>query len=163
MKSYKKQDINSLMSIEEIAREIIATLERGNKILICGNGGSGSEADHFSGELVCKYQRNRKSLNAISLSANNCIITAIANDYGYEKIFSRQIEGIGKKRDLLITLSTSGASKNIKEAIIQAKRQGIKVIAFPTNNEIGTDTGATQVSHLQMIHEISRLVENFYS
>lgn len=149
------------MSNEEIALIMIKAFKQGKKVLIIGNGGSASEASHFAGELICRFKRNRQSLPAIALN-DPTIITAIGNDYGFERVFSRQIEGLGKKGDILITLSTSGSSKNITEAIRQAKIQGMRVISFPTNSILGEDTPITQLNHLHMIHEISRLIENEY-
>ena len=98
--------------VKRIAKQLIDCFERGNKCLIAGNGGSSTMASHFAGELVCKFETERRALPAIALT-NPAIITAVANDDGYEHVFARQVEALGKKGDILIILSTSGRSKNI--------------------------------------------------
>ena len=100
-----------------IAYNIISkTLSEGSKILFCGNGGSAADSNHMAAEFVGRFEKDRKPLNAISLSSNISLITSIANDFGFEYIFSRQIEAIGNSGDVLIAISTSGTSKNIIEA-----------------------------------------------
>ena len=110
--------------IHEIVDTIRSTFLRNNKLLICGNGGSASDAQHFAAELVVRYEKDRKGYNAHSLSNDNSIITATGNDYGFEKIFSRQIESISNKGDLLISISTSGESENIINATKTARMMG---------------------------------------
>ena len=129
--------------------------------MICGNGGSSCESSHFAGELVGRFEHERRALPAISLS-DPAIITAIANDYSFDKVFSRQIEALGKKEDFLIVLTTSGKSKNILEAIKTAKKMGIQSHMFPTNTTLGSDTAKTQQYHLWMIHQIARKVEEAF-
>ncbi|MEN3044273.1 MAG: SIS domain-containing protein [Candidatus Hydrothermales bacterium] len=105
------------------------SLFNSGKILICGNGGSAADAQHFAAELVGKYRDDkRKGLAAIALTTNTSSITAIANDMGFENIFSRQIEAVGKKGDVLIAISTSGKSENVNRACVKAKELGMKVI-----------------------------------
>lgn len=116
--------------IDAIAAEWIACLSRGNKIIFCGNGGSAADSQHLSAELVGRYKINRPSLAAVSLTVDTSAITAIANDFGYEHIFSRQLEGIGKAGDCLVGISTSGNSQNIVNAFLKAKEMGIQTIAF---------------------------------
>ena len=94
-----------------------------NKVIFCGNGGSASDALHASAELLGKYLKNRKALNAVCLNSNISAITAIANDYDYKKIFTRQLDGIGKSGDLLFAISTSGKSKNIIDVLKLAKKE----------------------------------------
>ena len=105
------------------AKLLVKTIKKKNKILICGNGGSASDAQHFASELVGRFKKDRQSFPAISLSTDTSAITAIANDYDFKNIFSRQIEGIGNQGDVLFAISTSGNSKNIIEAAIQAKKK----------------------------------------
>lgn len=122
IENFKK--LNELQNIILKAANLIQdAFLKGNKILLCGNGGSASDCNHIAAEFVSRFQKERISLPAISLSANNSIITAIANDYSFDDVFSRQIEGLGKKDDILIAISTSGKSKNIIKAIEQAKKQ----------------------------------------
>lgn len=116
--------------LDSIAHEIIHALKAGHKILLCGNGGSASDAEHIAAEFVGRFEKDRISLPAIALSANTAAVTAIGNDLGFDKVFSRQIEGLGKPGDMLIVISTSGRSPNILEAIAQAKQQGIRTIGF---------------------------------
>lgn len=101
----------------ELSNSINNTLNNGNKIISFGNGGSAADSIHFTGELVSKYKSNRKSLPAISLNSNISVLTSISNDFGYEKVFSRQLESLYKEGDFVICITTSGNSKNIINAI----------------------------------------------
>ena len=116
--------------ILQTARRVVATHEQQGKILICGNGGSAADAQHFSAELLCRYQRERPPLAAIALSADTATITATANDYAFEQIFSRQIHGLARPGDLLIALTTSGNSPNILEAVKMAADKGLNTVAL---------------------------------
>jgi len=116
--------------IEKIASLCISSLEKGGKIIFCGNGGSAADSQHLAAELVGRFLKERKSLPSLALSVNTSILTAVGNDYGFEKVFSKQIEALGKPKDLLIAISTSGNSKNIIEAVKKAKEKGIKTIGF---------------------------------
>lgn len=149
------------MVAKDIARDIIDAFTRGKKLIVIGNGGSSSLADHLVGELSSKFKQIRKPLPAIAFTSPTSI-TAIGNDFSFDVIFARQISGIGKKGDILITLSTSGTSPNILLAQQEAKKKKMKVIAFPTNDELGLDTPRTQEAHLRMIHDVSELVENSF-
>lgn len=102
---------------EELSNSINDTLSKGNKIISFGNGGSAADSIHFTGELVSKYKSNRKSLPAISLNSNVSVLTSIGNDFGYEKVFSRQLESLYKDGDFVICITTSGNSLNIIDAI----------------------------------------------
>ena len=104
-------------------------LRRGNKILLCGNGGSASDAQHIAAELVGRFVADRRSLPAIALTTDTSALTAIANDYGYDQVFSRQLEGLGAKGDVLIAISTSGNSANVNLAASMAQSLGIQVVA----------------------------------
>lgn len=143
---------------EEIADKIIACVRNGGKILICGNGGSAAEAHHWVGEFLGKYKLEGKPIPAISL-LDVSTITSIANDYSYDFIFSRQVEALGKKSDILITLSTSGVSDNIIRAQNEAERKEMMLVVMPTNYELEASTDKTQEIHLQMIHQVMELVE----
>ena len=144
---------------DRFSRDIIDCFERGNKILVIGNGGSASMSSHFVGELVSKFEKDGRALPAISLTDNNAIITSIANDFGYIDVFSRQIEALGKKGDILFVLSTSGKSKNCIRAEIEAYGKGILIRHFPVKTDKQT-TASMQEKHLHLIHEICRIVEN---
>ena len=114
----------------------IEALKKGNKLLIAGNGGSAADSQHFAAELVGRFLKERRGLPAIALTTDTSILTSIGNDYGYDVVFSRQIEALGNAGDVFIGISTSGNSGNIIEAIKLAKKKGIKTIGF-----IGKDGG----------------------
>ena len=118
------------------AIELTATLESGKKILICGNGGSAADAQHFAAELVGRFEKERASYPALALTTDSSALTAIGNDYGFERVFSRQVEGLGQKGDTLIVISTSGNSPNIHEAVRKAASMGIQTIGL-----LGRDGG----------------------
>lgn len=115
---------------------LLTALRSGGKILTCGNGGSAADAAHMSEELVGRYKGERRSLPAVCLSVDGALLTCIGNDYGFDALFSRQVEGLGKPGDVLVTFSTSGNSTNILNAIQAAKRIGVKVVSL-----IGKDGG----------------------
>ena len=116
--------------IEQVASTCIEALKNGNKIMFCGNGGSAADSQHLAAELVGRYKMNRPAMNAIALTVDTSILTAVGNDYGYDTIFERQVEGLGKKGDILIGLSTSGNSKNVLLAFDMAKKRDIKTISM---------------------------------
>jgi len=160
--------------INEIAKIITASFKAGNKLLICGNGGSAADAQHIAAEFVGKfYKIDRPALPAISLNTNTSIITAIGNDFGYEMTFSRQVEAFGQKGDVFITISTSGNSVNAVEAAKIAKTRGMKIISFTgegggklaeisdiTFKVPSTNTPIIQNAHISTLHIICEIVEN---
>lgn len=127
---------NDLDNIEKAGRKMAQCLQKGKKVLFFGNGGSASDSQHLAAELVGRFDRERPSLKGIALNANNSTLTAIANDYDYESVFSRQIEGLGDPGDVAVGLSTSGKSPNVIQAVKTAKKKGIFTIAL-----IGKDGG----------------------
>jgi phosphoheptose isomerase len=122
----------------------------GNKLLVCGNGGSAADASHFATELVVRFTKDRRALPAICLASDSGILTAGGNDYGFDKIFARQVEAFGQPGDVLICLTTSGNSKNVLRALEEAKARNLKTIAF-----LGRDGGSTAG-----IADIDLLVKN---
>ena len=112
--------------IEKIADLCVKAILSGHKVIFCGNGGSAAQSQHLAAELVGRYKKDRSAMNALSLTVDTSNITAIGNDYGYDVIFARQLEGVGQKGDVLIGLSTSGNSKNVLLAFEQAKKMNIK-------------------------------------
>lgn len=116
--------------IEKCAAMILETVAGGNKILICGNGGSAADAQHIAAEFVGRYETERKALPAIALTTDTSALTAIANDYGFERIFARQVEALARAGDLLIALSTSGNSPNINAAVMAARQIGCKTLGL---------------------------------
>lgn len=119
-----------LASVEQAAQACINALQGGHKIMLCGNGGSAADSQHIAAELVSRYNYDRPGLPAIALTTDTSALTAIGNDYGYEKVFSRQIEALGQSKDVLIAISTSGNSPNILKALETAKAKGIISIGF---------------------------------
>ncbi|MCF7873694.1 MAG: D-sedoheptulose 7-phosphate isomerase [Candidatus Omnitrophica bacterium] len=128
--------------LEEIASLCQKALENGNKIIFFGNGGSAADSQHLAAEFVGRFQKNRRPLASLALSVNSSILTAVGNDFGFQKIFSRQINCLGKPGDIAFGISTSGNSPNILEALGEAKKNGLHTVAF-----LGKDGGkiATQV------------------
>lgn len=108
----------------------VQALERGNKLMFAGNGGSAADAQHWAGELVSRFNFDRPGLAAIALTTDTSILTAIGNDYGYDYVFARQVEALGREGDLLFAISTSGNSRNIVRAIEAARKAGITVVGF---------------------------------
>jgi D-sedoheptulose 7-phosphate isomerase len=124
------QDNSLLETINNISHKMIDVYRKGNKVLIAGNGGSAADSQHIAGELVSRFYFDRPGLASIALTTDSSILTAIGNDYGYEKLFSRQIEANGVDGDLFIGISTSGNSKNIINALTTSKSSGIVTVGF---------------------------------
>lgn len=116
--------------VEDVVTRCVAALQLGNKILFAGNGGSAADAQHWSAELVSRFNYDRPGLPAIALTTDTSALTAIGNDYGYERLFARQVEALGRKGDLLFAISTSGNSRNILLGIDTARAAGIDVVGF---------------------------------
>jgi D-sedoheptulose 7-phosphate isomerase len=117
-------------AIEKAALACIGAIKSGHKVLWCGNGGSASQCQHLAAELVGRYHFDRPAMNSLSLTVDTSALTAIGNDYGYEQVFARQLQGVGAKGDVLAGLSTSGNSPNVVLAFEQARKMGIARIAF---------------------------------
>jgi D-sedoheptulose 7-phosphate isomerase len=141
------------------AKIIIRAFRRGNKLLICGNGGSAAEAQHMAGELVGKFLHVRKALPAIALTTDTSIITSIGNDATFDTIFSRQVEALGVPGDVLFCLSTSGKSSNVLLAKKTAEEIGLEVIDLERK---GKDTPNIQENQLKAIHKICKIVEEAF-
>lgn len=154
------------------AKECIKAYKNGNKILIAGNGGSAADAQHIAGELVSRFYFDRPGLAALALTTDTSILTAIGNDYGYEKLFSRQVQANGIKGDIFIGISTSGNSKNIIEAFNECKDKEITTIGLTGNKNCLMDeicdicikipsssTPRIQESHILIGHIICAIIE----
>ena len=166
-------EINVLESLFNISSLIAETFKNGNKILICGNGGSAADAQHFAAEFINVFSKDikRPGLPAISLSSDTSVITAIANDNDYEQVFARQVEALGNLNDILIVITTSGSSKNCIKAIQTAKNLGVKTIAITRSKaevslisdlsiEVPSEnTQLIQACHLFAYHTVVELVE----
>jgi phosphoheptose isomerase len=165
---------NSSQEIEKVADLLVEAFSNDSKVLICGNGGSAADAQHFAAEFVNAFARDidRKALPAISLATDSSVITSISNDFEFENIFSRQVEAIGKPGDVLIIFTTSGSSKNCLKAASTAKKMNISTVAFTrTNAEISksvdisvavpsTNTQHIQECHILAYHVITEIVED---
>ncbi len=126
------KQIESLLKAVSIIRE---TFNSGGKLLACGNGGSAADAQHIVAEFVVKYKKERKPYPAVALSVDTSILTACSNDFGFEYVFERQVRAIGKEKDVLLAISTSGRSKNVNLAVKAAKDMGLKVIYMTGSNK----------------------------
>jgi D-sedoheptulose 7-phosphate isomerase len=162
-------------SIDRAGDMILATLQRGGKILACGNGGSAAEAAHFATELVGRYAKTRRSLPAVALSSDGSLVTCIGNDFGYDQIFARQIGGLANPGDLVVVLSSSGNSPNIVAALQESRKLGLESIALlgraggkakglATCELIipGQSGAAAQESHLFLIHHFCERIDEAF-
>jgi D-sedoheptulose 7-phosphate isomerase len=162
--------------IHEAALACIRALESGGKIILFGNGGSAADAQHIAAELIGKYLRDRRAFAALWLTTNASCLTAIANDYTYEEVFSRQIEAIGCKGDLAIGISTSGDSKNVIRALLAAKKKGLVTVGMTGSNggkvRRETDyclcipserTPRIQEAHIAVGHILCEIIEEHFS
>ena len=165
-------DKKTVETIYKVVDEVVAAYKRGNKILAAGNGGSAADAQHFVAEYVGRFYYDRPALPAIALNTDTSILTAIGNDYGYDYVFSRQVEGNGVKGDIFFGFSTSGNSANILKAIESAKAKGIISVGFTGSkpakmDEVcdyilkmpSADTPRIQECHALIEHIICQLVE----
>jgi D-sedoheptulose 7-phosphate isomerase len=159
-------------ALAQAAKMVSDSLNAGHKLLICGNGGSASDATHFATEFLCRFQEDRRPYPAISLTANGEFMTAVCNDYHSDEIFARQIWGLGQTGDVLIAFTTSGKSKNVLRALEEANRRKIQSIAFlgrdggftkgfATLDLIvpGTNTARIQEAHKLLFHVLCEIVE----
>jgi D-sedoheptulose 7-phosphate isomerase len=159
--------------LTDVAALLIETLRNGNKVLVAGNGGSAAEAQHFAAELVGRFKRERSPFAVLSLSTDTSILTAIANDYGYEDVFARQVTGLGRPGDTLVAFSTSGESENLIRAAMAARQCLMQVIAITgdRSNRLelqadlavrvpATDTAIAQELHMVVTHILCDLVES---
>ena len=165
------QEASLIEQINKVADVCTKSLLAGGKIMLCGNGGSFADAQHISAELTSRFLFDRPGLASIALGTNSSAITAIGNDYGYENVFSREIESMGDSRDILFALTTSGKSKNILKAIHAAKQKNIVTVAFTglgrgnlsasveTLNIPSNNTARIQECHILVGHIICGLVE----
>lgn len=170
--SLKKKVESRLEEIKKISTLLTQTLGKGKKCLIFGNGGSAAQANHFATELVGRFKRERKGFRVLSLSTNLPLLTALSNDYGYEKVFSRQIEALGEREDVAIGISTSGNAPSVIEGIKKAKEKGMSTVGL-TGKGGGIlareaefilqvdfeETPLVQEAHLIILHLIAGFVE----
>jgi D-sedoheptulose 7-phosphate isomerase len=166
------QDATIIDAARKIADVIASALRAGHKLLIVGNGGSAADAQHIAAEIVGRYKQDRPAYAAIALTTDTSALTAIGNDYGFEQVFARQVEGLGRPSDVLLALSTSGRSPNILAALNAARQRGLITIGF--TGAKGTalaascdhllvapsdDTAVIQQIHLTLAHGICGVIE----
>ncbi len=163
----------AVTDIEKAAKMIIASLKGGGKLLIFGNGGSAADSQHIAAEFVGRFKKERRPFAAIALTTDSSVMTALANDYGYEATFARQVEALGRPGDVALAISTSGNSGNVIEALKKAKSMGIKTIGLAGGDGgrmkrecdcaivvACKDTPRIQESHITIGHVICELVED---
>ena len=159
--------------LEQASLLVVETLKNGNKVLLCGNGGSAADAQHIAAELTGRYKSERRGLPGIALTTDTSALTAIGNDYGYDRVFDRQVEALAQKGDLLIGISTSGNSKNVLNALKTATEMGCKTLGL-TGRDGGemnilcdvnlvvpsNDTPRIQEMHILFAHTICQIIDN---
>lgn len=173
MEVFQQVVMPMVKDIERCAQLMCQALRQGNKILVMGNGGSAADAQHFAAELVGRFLKNRKALPAIALTTDTSILTAVANDFGYEQVFSRQVEALAHSGDVVVGISTSGNSINVQRALDLASELNCKTVAL-----LGCDGGEIkflvdlaltvavnetphiQEAHLTLIHILCDLIES---
>jgi phosphoheptose isomerase len=162
----------SLSAVVQAADAVLDAYARGGKVLVFGNGGSAADAQHFAAELVGRFERDRPGMAAVALTTDTCALTSVANDYGFERIFARQIEALGREGDVVVAISTSGASPNVIAGLREAAARGLRTIALTGRNggELGTladihinvphdTTCRVQEVHMTLLHAICGIVE----
>jgi D-sedoheptulose 7-phosphate isomerase len=162
-----------LDKVSGFAQTIVAALNAGNKVLIAGNGGSAADAQHIAGEFVSRFNYDRPGLSAFALTTDTSVMTAIGNDYGYEKLFSRQVQAVGKKGDIFWGISTSGKSPNVLAAMQEARKNGLYIAGFTgaSGNAMADladvcievpsrETPKIQEGHILLGHIVCALVES---
>jgi D-sedoheptulose 7-phosphate isomerase len=165
-------DPEFVRTLGAIADEMTKALKAGRKILLCGNGGSAADAQHIAGEMLARFESERAPLAAVALTTDSSVLTAVGNDYGYEQVFERQVNGLGAKGDVLIALSTSGRSPNILRALDAARARGLATVGFtgraggdmPERCDIllrahSDRTAVIQQLHMTAAHIVCGLVE----
>jgi D-sedoheptulose 7-phosphate isomerase len=165
-------DVALLATAHAIAAAMIDALRSGNKILLIGNGGSAADAQHIAAEIIGRYKQDRPAFAAVALTTDTSALTAIANDYGFEQVFARQVEGLGQRGDVLLAFSTSGRSPNILTALRTARARGLVTIGFTGSKgeALGAlcdhllvspsdDTPIVQQIHLAVAHGICDEIE----
>jgi D-sedoheptulose 7-phosphate isomerase len=161
-------------AIVTVAEQMINTLQAGGKILICGNGGSAADAQHFAAELVGRFRRTRPSWAAITLTVDASILTSLGNDFGFEQIFARQVQALGRSGDVLVAISTSGRSKNVLAAVEVATALGLTTVGLTGEGagKLGemvdyvlpipsSNTAFIQQGQMAVIHALCELVEGY--
>ena len=158
--------------IVNVAEHIITALQQGYKVMTCGNGGSAADAQHFAAELVGRYRRQMPSWAAIALTVDSSVLTSLSNDYGFEQIFARQVQALGRPGDILVAISTSGSSKNVLAAVEMASALGIRTVGLTGEGKSrlgemvdhhlpipSSNTAFIQQAHIAVLHVFCEMVE----
>jgi phosphoheptose isomerase len=161
--------------LERAAAAIVAALRQGGKVLVFGNGGSASDAQHVAAELVGRFERERKGLAAVALTSDPSVLTSVANDYGFDRVFARQVEALGRAGDIALAISTSGASANVVAALATARELGVTTIGVTGRdggavgrvvdlhvNVPSASTPRVQEVHRTLLHVLCDLVERAF-
>lgn len=167
------EDDDNLMSIEKAASLIVECYKGAGKVLVFGNGGSAADSQHVAAELAVRFEKERKSLPCIALTANTSVLTATSNDYDFTRIFSRQVEGLASAGDVALAISTSGNSANVLEGVRAARAKGMKIIALTGagGGKLGKEadvsivvnaqnTARIQETHVTVLHAICKIVDD---
>ncbi len=171
--AFLEQSIEGILKACEI---ISSSIQSGGKLLICGNGGSAADAQHMAAEMIGRMLIERNPLPALALTTDTSNITAIANDYSYEAIFEKQVQGLGNKGDVLLAISTSGNSKNVLRAVHAAKAKGMKIVSLTggsggelkaisdvnLNVALGKNSSRIQETHIFIAHSLVDVMDRFY-
>lgn len=173
--AHERARASALVAVIEAAAAIRASLAGGGKLLAFGNGGSAADAQHVAAELVGRFQRDRRGFAALALTTDTSTLTSVANDYGFDRIFARQIEALGRPGDVVLAISTSGESPNVLNGVEQARAQGLRTIALTGRgggpvgrladvhvNVADESTARIQEVHRTLIHAVCQLVEDSF-
>lgn len=160
-------------ALKSIAAALSRTALAGGRILICGNGGSAADSQHIAGEFVGRFKKERRAIAAVALTTDTSVLTCLGNDYGFDRVFERQVEALGRPGDLLLAISTSGSSANVLKAAVKARETGMQVVGFlgKSGGSIlphcdlafvpqAADTPRVQEMHILAAHIICELVED---
>jgi len=175
-KAYLLYDDALLGKVEQAGRQIIAAIKKGNKVLVCGNGGSAADSQHMAAEMIGRFERERRGLPAVALTTDTSSLTALANDYDFDIVFERQVEALGRRGDVLLALSTSGRSPSVLKAVRRARKMGIRTIGL-TGKDGGrlsrsadlslvmpaSNTARIQECHICVLHILCDIVERAFS
>lgn len=166
----------ALPAAEQAALALIKAFEKGNRLFLCGNGGSAADSQHIAAEFIGRFRKERRALPAIALTTDTSVLTCLPNDYSYEIIFSRQLEGLGRSGDVLWGISTSGKSGNVLRAFETAAKMGIMTVAMTGHdggpmgrmadicmNVPATVTARIQEAHITLAHAICEIVEDHFA
>jgi phosphoheptose isomerase len=149
-----------LSAVVRAAEAVMASYAAGGKVLAFGNGGSAADAQHFAAELVGRFERDRAGMAAIALTTDTCTLTSVANDYGFDRIFARQVEGLGRAGDVAVAISTSGGSLNVIEGLKEARARGLRTVALTGRD--GGALGALAEIHINVPHDTTCRVQEVH-